>query len=328
VVLVAPFTGFGGYQESGTVTSIGAQWRVPTISRDSVPGDAATWIGSQNTTNNQLIQVGVIETYTLGETVRYEAFWSDLAVGYAAQTFGEVGPGDVVSVSMTRDNSGWTLRLVDKSRHLTGRKFITFPERTPFTVGEWVQEDPSPAGVSVAKDVPYPTLSNVSFQDLTFNGKVPRLGLDNGSVLITSDGFVRVPSAVVDGAFTLTAPTGNRRQYLGDEQKLDVALSGFDAQLQSWRSTSPTMRATVMKSMYDAFAFDATTLSAQAWPPSSRTAVTRLVQSDRRQETNLTAWASEGYATNAQSFSKFQDELTRNVSLVDSLRTTLRLPPI
>src|SRR5579863_1766322 len=60
-VIVAPFTGFGGYNWFGTVTDLGAQWRVPTISSTSSPGYASTWIGVQNGVNNQFVQVGVTE---------------------------------------------------------------------------------------------------------------------------------------------------------------------------------------------------------------------------------------------------------------------------
>src|SRR5580700_6971360 len=206
-VIVAPITGFGGYNWYGKVSNISAQWRVPAISSSSKAGYASTWIGVQNEVNNQFVQIGVTENYYGDGPVQYQAFWSDLAEGFSPQNFGDVSPGDLVSVSMVRSNRGWALDFVDKSRHLKGKRFVKLSQSVPFTQGEWIQEDPSPS-TNTAQDLPYPHISNVAFQGLRVNGVAPKLNTSDGQVLIASDGTIRVPSAFRHDSFSLTAPTG------------------------------------------------------------------------------------------------------------------------
>jgi hypothetical protein len=326
-VIVAPFTGFGGYNWSGKVSTIGAQWRVPKIAGTSQPGYASTWIGVQNGVNNQFVQVGVIENDFGEGPDQYQAFWSDLAVGFSPQTFGEVFPGDMVSVSMVRSDRGWSLRLVDKSRNLSGKSFVDMSRGTPFTQGEWIQEDPSPS-TNTSQDLPYPQISDVEFQDLQVNGEAPKLSLNDGQVLIASDGTIRVPTSIRDDTFSLTAPTGAARQYLNDEQSIDAALSQFDERLASWNTASVTKETSVATAMSAALKANVQALTSQTWPAASRVAIAHLIQSDRIQLHNLKSWSEDGYVTKGLAFTLFQQELNRNSVLVDALRTTLGLPPL
>jgi hypothetical protein len=326
-VIVTPFTGFGGYNWEGTVRSISAQWRVPAIASTSKPGVASTWIGIQNEVNNQFIQIGVEENDYGSEPYQYEAFWSDLDEGFSPQNFGYVHPGDVIAVSMVRQRGGWALRLVDKSRDLNGKHFVSLSSRVPFTQGEWIQEDPS-SSTTTAQDLPYPDVSVVDFQDLTVNGATPKLAEEDGSVLIASGGTVRVPTPLVDDSFSLRAPTGAARQYLDDEQTLDAALNGYKLQLSSWKTDSSEKKSTVTTTFSTALRADATSLSTQHWPSASSAAVERLVQSDQRQMKALTSWSNDDFSTKGAAFVQFQGELTKNLQLVDDLRATLALPPL
>jgi Peptidase A4 family len=325
-VIVAPITGFGGYNWFGKVSDISAQWRVPTISSTSKAGYASTWIGVQNEVNNQFVQIGVTENDYGDGPAQYLAFWSDLAEGFSPQNFGDVSPGDLVSVSMVRSNRGWALDFVDKSRHLKGKRFVKLSQSVPFTQGEWIQEDPSPS-TNTAQDLPYPHISDVAFQRLQVNGDAPKLTMSDAQVLIASGGTIRVPTAYHDDSFSLVAPTGAAGQYLGDEQSLDAALSEFNLQLATWNSASASEEEAVASSLSNALKSDVTSLSSQTWPASSSAAVRRLIQSDRTQLNDLKSWAHDDYDTRGPAFTRFQQQFNRSSNLVDDLRLSLGLPP-
>ena len=325
-VIVAPITGFGGYNWYGKVSDISAQWRVPTISSTSRAGYASTWIGVQNEVNNQFVQIGVTENDYGDGPDQYEAFWSDLAVGFSPQNFGAVSAGDQVSVSMIRKRRGWALKFDDTTGHLHGKRFVKLSKGVPFTQGEWIQEDPSPSTVS-AQDLPYPQISNVAFQNLRVNGDAPKLNMSDGQVLIASGGTIRVPSRYHDDSFGLTAPTGVPRQYLSDERSLDSALSQFNLELTSSKTASVSKETAVALSLSRALKSDVQSLSSQTWPASSRVAIRRLVQSDRKQLSDITSWSEDDYRTQGPAFTTFQQQFNRSSNLVDVLRTTLRLPP-
>jgi Peptidase A4 family len=326
-VIVAPFTGFGGYNWFGNITEIGAQWRVPTIASGSNPGYASTWIGVQNGVNNQFVQIGVTENDFGNGPNQYQAFWSDLAVGFSPQNFGELYPGDTVVVSMVRSTRGWTLSLVDKSRELRGKRFVTMASSVPFTQGEWIQEDPSPS-TNTAEDLPYPKISDVEFQHLVVNGGAPKLNVGEGQVLIASSGAIRVPTVVRDDSFVLTEPTGAAAAYLRDEQTLDAALSQFDQRLANWNKTALTKDSDIAVTMSAALESNLRALQSQTWPVSSRSAIARLVQNDRVQLNNLKLWSLDNYQVPGIGFERFKAELLRNSQLVDVLRATLNLPPL
>jgi hypothetical protein len=325
--IVVPFTGFGGYNWTGTVKTIGAQWRVPKIASGSALGGAATWIGVQNSVNNQFVQIGIDENDFGNGPVQYQAFWSDLQVGFSPKPFGEVYPGDVIVVSMSRSARGWSLRFADLTRRLKGKAFVALPSSVPFTQGEWIQEDPTDS-TNTSQDIPYPQIGAVTFSDLKVNGSTPALTTGNGQVLIASSGAIGVPTPVVNDSFALTAPTGVTRQYLDDEQSFDAALNQFDVQLAAWHTTSTATKASDAAMLSAALIVDATKLTSQKWPTKSGPDVARLTQSDHRQVKDLSAWSNDSYATNGSAFAKFQLELVQNAHLTDALRSTLGLPPL
>jgi hypothetical protein len=325
--IVVPFTGFGGYNWTGTVRTIAAQWSVPKIASGSTLGGAATWIGVQNSVNNQFVQVGIDENDFGNGPVQYQAFWSDLQVGFSPKPFGEVYPGDVIAVSMSRSTKGWSLQFADLTRKLKGKAFVALPPSVPFTQGEWVQEDPTDS-TNTSQDIPYPTIGAVAFHDLKVNGGTPSLKISDGEVLIASNGAISVPTPVVNDSFALTAPTGVAREYLDDEQHFDAALNQFDVQLAAWQSMSIGEKGTDATALSSALNVDANALASQTWPTTSRPDVGRLVQSDRLQLKDLSAWSKDFYKTNGAAFVNFQLELVRNAHLTDVLRSTLGLPPL
>ncbi len=325
--IVVPFTGFGGYNWSGKVTTIGAQWSVPKIASGSQLGGAATWIGVQNSVNNQFVQIGVDENDFGGGPVQYQAFWSDLQVGFSPKPFGEVYPGDVISVSMARSTRGWSLRFADLTQRLKGSAFVKMPPSVPFTQGEWIQEDPTDS-TNTSEDIPYPELSTVTFQSLKVNGAAPTLNLKDGQVLVSSDGTISVPTPLVNDAFSLAPPRGVARQYLDDEQQFDDSLNEFDVELTSWTTAPIAKKSSVATSLAASLKSDAEDLSSQQWPTSSQSAIAQLIRSDRDQLSNITLWSRDDYNTGGDAFRRFQHELNRSFILTDALRSTLGLPPL
>jgi hypothetical protein len=325
--IVVPFTGFGGYNWTGTVTTIGAQWHVPKIASGSVLGGAATWIGVQNSVNNQFVQIGIDENDFGNGPVQYQAFWSDLQVGFSPKPFGEVYPGDMIAVSMSRSAKGWSLHFADLTRKLKGKAFVDLPSSVPFTQGEWIQEDPTDS-TNTSQDIPYPQIGAVTFHDLKVNGGTPTLKTSEGQVLIASSGAISVPTPVVNDSFALTAPTGDARQYLDDEQHFDAALNQLDVQLATWQTMSAATKAADATALSGALKVDATTLASQKWPTTSGPDVARLIQSDHLQLKDVSAWSKDSYKTHGAAFANFQLELIRNTHLTDTLRSTLGLPPL
>jgi len=203
-----PQTGFGGYQWSGGVYQVSSNWRVPTIAPDSTPGAAATWIGAQDIASSRFIQVGVFEQCVAASTFVYRAFWSDANVKFIPQWIGDVQASDLVSASLVRSGRGWTVRLSDPAAKLAFSTAVAYRAGASFSTGEWIQEDPSPS-TAASKDVPYPVMSDVTFQRLEVDGQAPRLSVFNALKLTPTGGGVRVPTSVRNDSFTFSAPTGD-----------------------------------------------------------------------------------------------------------------------
>lgn len=223
-----PITGFGGYNWAGDVKQISATWRFPAIASDSPDGSASTWIGAQGGETSEFIQIGVVENRWSQRSTVYQAFWSDAAVNFSRQILFSANAGDLISRSMKKNNDAWNIQLVDHSKKVSVTKMITFRAGSSFIHAEWIQEDPT-LGTIVARDVPYPDISNVRFLKLRVNESTPQLDLADELVLMASNGNIRVPTSVHSDSFTFDSPTGAALQYLRDAEALDVSSSTFNA---------------------------------------------------------------------------------------------------
>ena len=183
-----PGTGFGGYLWHGPVSQISAAWRVPAIAGDSPAGHASTWVGAQTREGGApFIQLGTVEDSWGGRQNYYQAFWSDTTQDFHPQTIAFVRPGDLVSASMVRDNDEWELSFVDLTSHHSHEVKVQYGAGRIPNVAEWFQEDPTPGDVT-ATDLPYPTMSAVTFRHLMVNNAVPKLnrpGFDGDSGYMT-----------------------------------------------------------------------------------------------------------------------------------------------
>lgn len=320
-----PATGFGGYNWSGNVNEINAEWRIPTISPTSPVGIAATWIGAQNLRGKGFIQIGVNEVVVKEGQDEYIGFWSDTAVGFKPQNIGVFFPGELVFASMKRDAHGWRISLAVKDFTLT--RNISYGIGDHFTTGEWIQENPAPGNVA-SQDSPYPVMADVSFRDLKVDGKKPHLGLNDGLVLITSTGEIRVPTALRDDAFTFTPPRGVQLQYLEDARVLDAGTSAFQAEFANWQTTSARIRTIDVKTFIAALKMNITTFESQTWPALTRAPMSKLVEVTKREIADLQDWLRSGFQINGSGFRKYESTLSRHERYADEVRGSLRLPPL
>ena len=130
--LVAPYTGFGGYQLDGSVNQIGAEWRVPKAT------------SSANASYGAFIQVGTLAYVNKGHQTRYEAFWTDNSPEEDLHTrnLGPPKAGDLVSASMTETPNGWNLMVINVTQAKRSNRSVAYGGGEPLQRGEWVVEDP------------------------------------------------------------------------------------------------------------------------------------------------------------------------------------------
>ena len=322
---VYPSNGFGGYGWDGSLMEIAAQWRVPAIAANSV-GDASTWVGADDQSYDHFIQLGVTEdSYSPGAPI-YEAFWSSGAVGYSPKSLGAVRSGDRVAVEMTKNPNGWLLTFVDRTSGLRVQREIHYGAAIRYRHGSWTQEDPS-SGDIAATDLPYPQMAAPTFDHLEVNGAAPLLRLKLASVLLTSGGTILVPTTPVHNSFTLSAPTGLKRQYLIDEMWLDAHDAVFDAQYATWDHTGVKRRVDDVRRLARSYNNFANALSHQRWPSAVTRVVDQLVKSKRRESMILKKWAQSGADGSSNLLQRANDQRDRSFGFENTIRASLALPP-
>jgi hypothetical protein len=321
---VAPATGFGGYRWTGIVGQISATWRVPRISRSSLAGDAATWIGAQSRIGPPFFQVGTVETEQPNHIATYNVFWSDTTVNFDAQVLLVVKAGDVISASMRRVPSGWSVAVTDRTSGATVTRTITYTVPGVYGQAEWLQEDPVGALVA-AQDLPYPTMSRVAFTHLLVNDAAPHLTLSDGQTLQTSDGTNFVPSVPRAGGFRFYTPRGPALHYMRDAFRVNQALSSFSAELTGWTTLSSTAQATDEQAIVAAYQKFAQELQTQAWPAKARPSVALLITAATQVVSALTSWAQAGYSLNSAQWLTVRQ--TQNSQHSSAVRAALGLPP-
>jgi hypothetical protein len=322
-----PSTGFGGYSKTGKVREIGASWKVPEILSSSKPGVASTWIGAQTSVNNDFIQIGVNEFAFKSGAPAYQLFWSDTAEKFHPHNLGDVHAGELINVSMTKNATGWRLRVRNQSKSLSVSKQVNYAASVSFTMAEWIQENPAPAMVS-ARDTPYPNIDNVTFQKLKVNGRSPRLQRSDGQVLIASSGAIRVPTLVLHDSFTFLAPKGAARQYLIDARRLDAGVSIFDAAEVRWSTTSTKERRQDVLALIDILKKNVGVFESQTWPKATRAPLSKLDTLTTSEISEFQAWSRTTMSLDAPDYTKFMAALPEHDDLVDQIRASLDLPPL
>jgi hypothetical protein len=324
---IFPVTGFGGYNVGQTaVGEISASWRVPSVLAASPSGYASTWIGVQNEdTGSPFIQLGTIENEIGPGNASYEAFWSDVTVGFSPQFFAAVDPGELLAVQMTRGATGWTLSMHLGTSKTPTTKVIDYGVGQSFTQAEWLQEDPAPSSVT-AVDEPYPRLSSVVFSDLEVNDQPPHLTRSDGVTLSARGGIFLVPTSVRNGSFSLVAPKGAAKAYLVLAAELDHAVSVYNVQLSKWNTLSVQGRKAAADDLAAEFTQNASQFASRSWPRASRHLISLLSKQLRQLVGDIQTWSAAGLLLSGPAYQKLIGD--ENVAPVaDRVRSALGLPP-
>jgi hypothetical protein len=324
----APITGFGGYNSTGDVTQISAQWRVPAATSATGFRTAVTWIGAQGVGGAEpFIQLGTYsDVYQVANApaTSYGVFWSDTAKGFHAVGIVRLErAGDLIRFEMSKNPAGWKLAVRNLTVGWSRSLEVHYGAGENFTHGEWIQEDPASARVT-STDVPYARTSIVSFQHLEVDEHVPHLKFADALVLSTVDGTYLVPTRLRHDAFSLEPASGAARQFLADAETFDSSLYPTAVSDLSDGHLSASSRrsqiAEVARS-YDRFADE---IKVQIWPVSDRSMIRRFARDNTRLAQHLSQWVRQDGST-AELNHIFGEDTFRGDDT--RLRADLGLPP-
>jgi hypothetical protein len=318
--LNAPVTGFGGYDASGPVRSVSADWLVPRITGGPLDAHASTWIGVQDP-EGDFIQIGTTEDESIGIT-RYDAFWSDPVVGFHPQSILSVRPGDEITAHLAKGMHGWSGTLDD----LTTGKSSSVPASVHYAANaamqqsEWVQEDAATGDGAV--DAPYPNMTPTTFTALQVNDEAPVLTFSDATALASPNGVVLVPGAVENDSFTMQRGTSPQGEYLRDIAAFDSAINQFDDP----RVVEGGTTAAHGRALMAAIATFDSRLSTQRWPNASQPDIRNLEKHNQLLLADLQAWEAAGDSNRL--LARFTADAHRDRLLSNPVRSDLALPPI
>jgi hypothetical protein len=320
--LVAPESGFGGYVQKAPVSSISAEWRVPTILRHSSDGAAATWIGVQGP-DSAFIQVGTEESTGKGKVgSQYRVFWSDTVENFHPHSVMAVSAGDLIGASLVHLGTKWHIQVEDMTTRQIGPVLIGYSNKLSFDAGEWIQEDPVGNPTS-GYDVSYPSLSDVTFTKLRLNGRLPRLDFDDASALTTFAGRSYVPSTIDHDGFVLRPAAGAQLQYLSDVYPLNLGLNYLFDEVNSGAMPS----AYAFDNLYAQFSTLNAKVSAQHWPSNVSSLLARFRSLNVRAGQGLKAWQEGSAASQSQLKKNYFADVKAVSDVGHIVRTRLGLPP-
>ncbi len=306
---------------------ISAQWTVPTVTTKQFQDEqASTWIGIQEIQGPAFIQVGTTEAAYGPGSSNFSVFWSDTQSQFHPRNLATVEPGDVMAASMVRTPDGWQLRVRNLTEKTTSSTLVPVDAVTPFDVAEYTQEDPG-SSVSLGTDFPYPTTSTVTFDELRVNGDIPTLTRADGSVLMSPNGIVLVPTPVSNGGFSLVPPKGQAAQYLRVASRVDLQSDRFGYDLTRWSAIRLGERQSDVETMILDMAASAKAVETLSAVP--RSARTDFATQARYLERQYAAWRAQGL--------EFSDSAYRNITRsphaasyerdILDIRSSLGLPP-
>jgi hypothetical protein len=206
-----------GYRSPGRVTSVSADWKIPTVLAGTV-GFASIWIGVQaDGDSGRFIQLGINEgrQITAAEAklgvpnrdfpIFAYAYWSDTAHQFHPVYIGSVAAGDIVHASMTLVRGGWLLRFVDRHSLLSVHVTTDQEGSEPLPWAEWSLEDVRDDRAN--RLFPFPRLSAVGFQAPRVNGAPPTSGQLSAVRMSLSPKITFVPTPFDGDAFGIVRAT-------------------------------------------------------------------------------------------------------------------------
>jgi hypothetical protein len=320
-----PFTGFGGYYLSHKVTTISASWRVPKIRLNSHEGFAATWIGAAQANGAPFIQIGTLEDQGTQDNPGYEAFWSDTALDFVPQEFGDIQPGDKIIVAMVRKHRDWFLHFSDPSSFLRWNEVFPYGRHANFNQSEVMQEDPTP-GLIAGHDLPYPVIANVTFTKVLINGSISYLNKSDAQVLMSNGGTISIPTKFRNDSFTLVAPRGNAERYLKAETTMNLAETTYKADTAQWKSLSRGARMSDVQYVINTYKTSANEFSTQTWPTRLRSEIRGIDYVVHSLEDDLHRWSNSGFDSKGATHDQIQVDIYRVEDAANLVRGSLNLP--
>jgi hypothetical protein len=316
----------GGYLwDSGPVRSIEARWRVPAVLGGPRGAEASTWVGAQQGFGSSapFVQVGTLES----SPSVYAAFWTDTLHHFQPQVLGFVPVGDEVAARIVRTASGWRLTIDDLTQHVAESASSTDGRGTPFSLGEWFQEDPS--NVVSHVPAPYPRLSTVSFQRLRLNDRPPPYRLLYTQWLSMPGQRYLAPTPLVNDAFAMrpavVSHTGAR--YLSEVAPFDAAYYVFLADVDHWTSRTSANQAAAQAAVFARTAMaEDRTLATQQWPPARRALVAEEIAHQHTVIADLNMVRSLTPAQRPAWHQRFLADLKQHSQSGHLVRRALRIP--
>jgi hypothetical protein len=268
---------FAGYDWTGTVHSVHADWTVPRVTAATPAGQAAAWVGAEAPGRNghaPFVQVGVHEGNTAGPPgtppVFYYAFYSTTKLGFTPKLLFEVQPGDVVSATLRRTGRRWHVEIEDltSGRH----RSLTTTEGAGHTFNEAQINQEDVTDSRTGHPYPYPSLSALRFSAVSVNGRAPAAGRLDTTWLTEAVGYL-APGPLRHRSFALAHVSMSRAayRYLRAIAAQDAAETGGMPPLARWANGGAAEPA-FADARHLAAVLHRTTLglSATRWPPAAR----------------------------------------------------------
>jgi len=325
--------GFAGYFKiRNPVTEVAGEITVPSMS--SVPeasqfGTASTWIGAQNPAG-LFVQIGVTETgfgatKTIGtRPPHFEAFWSDTERDFHPVNIAGAESGDLISLEMTLQSSGWILRVRDLTSGWVHDVVTDYGAGQNFNFGSWIQEDPTSA-VNPLINLPYPDMSQTFFSHVELDGAIPAMGEDEAQDMDVPGGPSLVPTPYTDDSFRVVAATGYGRQYLSDLALYNYAEDQFGYVLEHFGPGDESKIVSAAGQLVRALDAQEGDFAGQTWPADVSSAVQTLLSDDYLLSEDLRFITYGGYSSSR--LEKVLQDQVGTVSLSRHIRAELGLPP-
>lgn len=288
---------FAGYNISGRIRSVVAEWRVPRLTARGCDGVESTWVGAQGpapkgeattASSAPFAQIGTIGGCLEGHFGVDRAFWSATSQGFLPHDVGgasALDPNDLVSASMTLTADGWTLRFADVTRAWS----VSIPPdtvdepRSGYGIAEFLQEDPGSSLPFNTNPAPYANTTPVDFLNVRVDGTVPRLTFGE-EVWMGSPGPVALaPTPDGKAGFSIQSRRLSHAalQYLSDVVVRNNAVNDFDVVLDHSNSNAdPPQLAAAAKSNIAASVRFEQDLREQRWPARAARDVSWLLAVD------------------------------------------------
>ena len=150
---------WSGYAAVGAeYRSVAATWSVPTVICSSPRQVVGAWVGLGGIASNAVEQTGIEAGCSTGRP-GYRA-WAELAPAPPVYYRDPVAPGDVLSALVRRSRTGYTLTVIDRSRHWTET-----------TTARGVGDDVSAEVIVESPNGSFPGFDRFSFTGATVDGR-------------------------------------------------------------------------------------------------------------------------------------------------------------